>query len=241
MIHIFTWLWHQEHAKTVYTHEHVNIWAAMIRRNITVPYRLSCVTDMPEGIDPSINIIPLPDFPRVSNKHWRLKDGKPQCYRRLDMFRHDAAGTYGERFMSMDLDVCILGNIDEIVTLEGDLIINRSTVERRAYNGALVMMDAGARPQVFEKFEPRLAEIASGMYLGSDQAWYAYVLGWCEKRFGAEHGVCSYAKPNPTFNKPGNDCRMVFFPGSTKPWHIHKHGSELIYNHYKMELEQCPQ
>src|SRR5690242_3543774 len=65
MITVLTWLWHQQRGPS-YSAAHVNIWADMVRRNLSMPHRIACVTDHPEGIDPSVEIIAPPrDFEDV--------------------------------------------------------------------------------------------------------------------------------------------------------------------------------
>src|SRR3546814_2656301 len=84
MITIIFWLWRQEKTRTLYTASHVNIAAAMVRRNLSMPHRIACVTDMPEGIGRSVEIITPPgEFLDISNPRW--SNGRPQCYRRLSM------------------------------------------------------------------------------------------------------------------------------------------------------------
>lgn len=233
MITIMSWLWRQNVTLNTYTAEHVNTWAAMVRRNVTIPHRLACVTDMPEGIDPSIEIIPLPDpFGKIHNQHWRASAGKPQCYRRLDVFRRDAADTYGDRICWMDLDSCIGGNLDALLTRDTDFAILESIAANRPYNGSMVILNAGARPQVFDRFTPRRAEAASQQYVGSDQAWLAYVLGWCEDRIGESDGVYCWTR---RMTKIPKNCKVLMFPGRVNPWDYDKHRLDWVKEHYRIE------
>jgi len=58
----------------------------MVRRHLAMPHTLACVTDTPEGIDPSIEIIEPPrDFENIRIPSW--PEFRPQCLRRLAMFR----------------------------------------------------------------------------------------------------------------------------------------------------------
>ena len=229
---VLTWLWKQESEKTrlQYTAEHVNVWASMLRRNITVPYELACVTDMPEGIDSKVRIIPLPEFEQVDNKNWQADKGLPQCYRRLDMYRKDAAKTYGKRILCLDLDVVVTGNIDHIVSADVDFAMTLGTAGHRPYNGSLQMLKAGARPQVIERFLPEAAVAASAMYVGSDQAWLTYCLGWTERYFGTQHGVHFYKKKSTELP---DDCRMMFFAGKINPWDYQLHRLDWVAEYYK--------
>lgn len=176
MLKILTWLWEKPGSRTTYTAEHVNLWAAMLKRHLTIPYTLACVTDMPEGIDADIEIIPPPnEFVGLETPTW--KNDKPNCFRRLSMFRPDAAEIFGERFVSMDLDCTIGANIDALFDRDDDFIMYKGTSFDRPYNGSLLMMNAGARPQVYLDFNEENAIKSGQKYVGSDQAWIAYCLG----------------------------------------------------------------
>jgi len=98
----------------------------------------------------------------------------------------------------------------------------KGTSGRRPYNGSLVMLDAGARPQVFTEFTAEKALESGKKYIGSDQAWISHCLGWGEKTLFEAEGVVSYnnsfVSKNGGYGKykhPQNIC-MVFFPGTTK-------------------------
>ena len=229
---VLTWLWHDKDCRTQYDHRHVNAWARMVRANTTGEYRLACVTDQPDGIDPSINIIPLPEWESVRNRYWSTAQGHPQCYRRLDMFRPDAAETYGERIICMDLDVAILGNIDHIVHSTDDFRIAGSSA--RLYNGALITMDACARSSVYSRWNASEAEAATAKHLGSDQAWIAYILGAGEQTWTALDGVYHYNRHRPV----AKSARMLFFPGKIKPWHHNAHGMRWLTKLHGVSSDQ---
>jgi hypothetical protein len=229
---ILTWLWDQPGGIARYTAEHVNIWAAMLRRNITVPHRLVCVTDIPEGINDCVEVVPLPWFPRVDNPHWPEHLGKPQCYRRLDMYRKGAEDTYGKRTLMLDLDVVIAQNIDDIVTYAGDVMFMRSQSGDRMYNGSLQFVKAGKRAKVFDEFSVENAQKASKRYVGSDQAWLHDALGVYEPTIGDEHGVYFYRR---RMKQVPENARVLFFPGAVKPWHLDKHGLKWVQTHYRGE------
>lgn len=222
---VLTWLWNQPGGRAKFEAVHVNIWAAMVRRHCTLDIEFACVTDLPEGIDPSIRIIKPPgEWEGLQTANW--KGGRPSCYRRISMFRPDAARIFGKRFVCMDLDVVIGGNIDSILDRSEDFMIcgpsNKGA--RWLYNGSMILMTAGCRPQVYETFTPQRAELASRKYVGSDQAWLAYSLGPGEPTWGPDEGVTRY----------GSQRRgpMMFFPGHIKPWDCL--GDEWIREHYRL-------
>lgn len=242
MLTVLTWLWAQPNGRTSYTAEHVNTWAAMVRRHLTMDHRLACVTDMPEGIEPSIKIIAPPgEFEDVSIPTWsdaRAK-GLPQCFRRLVMFAPNAAEMFGERFVSMDLDCVVGDSLDPLFDHGHDFRMYRGTNASRPYNGSMVQMTAGCRPKVYTEFSQERAIDAGKKFLGSDQAWISFQLGWGEADWGPEHGVHWYGSRH---NRNAIGRRLMFFPGNPKPWQIvggpMEHDRWIMAN-YRLDLEEA--
>lgn len=239
---VLTWLWRQPKSRTAYTAEHVNIWAAMVRRHLSMEFELACVTNMPEGIDTSIRIIAPPgEFEDVTIPTWsdaRAK-GLPQCFRRLVMFAPHAADIFGDRFVSMDLDCVIGSSLDPLFDHDHDFRMYRGTNAARPYNGSMVQMTAGCRPNVYTEFTQERAIEAGQKFLGSDQAWISYQLGWGEADWGHEHGVHWYGSQH---NRKAKDRRIMFFPGHPKPWQIlggpEEHDRWIVAN-YHTNLEDA--
>ncbi len=214
VLNVMTWLWRQDKGQNVYTYADVNRWAEECRYNLTIPHTLSCVTDTPEGIDKGVNIIPMPqDFINVSSTRWSASRGKPQCHRRLAMFHKDAGKIYGQRFVSMDLDCNVFGNLDSVFGRDVDFIITQSTSEKRPYNGSMLMMTAGARPQVYDKLTQERIEHASKTLIGSDQAFLGCVLGWYEETWKETDGVYLLSSRQAKSWTPPENCLIAFYPG----------------------------
>jgi hypothetical protein len=213
MLTILTWLWKQPGLRAGYSAHHVNIWAAMVRRHLVAPHRLACVTSDPEGIDPSIEIITPPgELEDVRIPTWG--EDRPQCLRRLSMFRRDAADIFGERFVCMDLDCVVARPLDPLFETDADFKICTGTAPGRPYNGSMMLIRAGSRPQVYERFT---AEAAAGRrFVGSDQAWISHVLPR-ERTWDANDGVFWWSG-HANSHLPG--ARVMFFPGATKPWDL---------------------
>jgi hypothetical protein len=212
---VLCWLWNQEKSRAKYTAQHVSTWAAMVRRNLSMPHRIACVTDIPEGIDPSVEIIAPPgDFLDIRNPRWA--NGKPQCYRRLSMFRRDAAEIFGERFVCMDLDCVVGGPLDPLFDRDDDLVLFKGTSRARPYNGSMMMIRAGCRPQVFEDFNQAAALESGQRFCGSDQAWLMHKLGPGEATWSERDGV--YWFGGEYTKRRRYEPRVVFFPGGMKPW-----------------------
>jgi hypothetical protein len=230
LLTILTWLWKKPGSRTEYTAEHVNIWAAMVSRNLTIPHRIACVTDMPEGIDPYIKIIVPPgEFEGLETPTWN--GDKPNCFRRLTMFRPDASDIFGERFVCMDLDCVIAANIDTLFDREDDFVMYKGTSFDRPYNGSLMMLRAGTRPQVYLDFTEENAIKSGQKYVGSDQAWISYCLGPNEQTWSFEDGICWW---HSQYNSQITVKRIMFFPGQIKPWESVKAGvDKWIIENYK--------
>lgn len=226
MLTILTWLWSQPGGRTQYTAGMVNIWAAMVRRHLSLPHEIACVTDMPEGLDPSIRVIAPPgDFVGITTPTWG--GCLPNCFRRLALFRRDAAEVFGgDRIVSMDTDCVIAQSLDPLFDRAEDLVIYAGTNHQRPYNGSMVMLTAGCRPQVYERFSEAEAVRAGHAFLGSDQSWISHVLGWGEATWTAADGVAWWG------SRYNGDLRLMFFPGSPKPWEL-AGMSGFVSEHYR--------
>lgn len=213
MISVISWLWNQPGGRTKFTAEHVAIWADMVRRNLSMPHRIACVTNerLPRGI---ARIRPPGDFEDIAAP-WGTS--KPNCYRRLAMFRRDAAELFGERFVCMDLDCVVGGPLDPLFDRPEDLVLFKGTAPDRPYNGSLMLIRAGCRPKVFERFNQTVATISGEKFVGSDQAWLAQCLGGREKTWSERDGVYWYGPLYKAVAKKKTP-RLLFFPGKIKPW-----------------------
>jgi hypothetical protein len=234
VIRILTWLWAQPGARTTYTAEHVNIFASMVRRNCSLRFSLGCVTNMPDGIDPSIDIIPLPtDFEGITPR-WGPR--KPNCFRRLALYRRDADKIFGgKRFASFDLDCIIGGDLAPMLSRPEDFVIYRGTHPSRPYNGSLQLITAGARPQVYERFDQAGADASGDAFHGSDQAWLMHCLGPNEATWDRSDGVWHLHEYLPQARKANPT--ILFFPGKRKPWELHR-VFPWMREHYRIVKEK---
>jgi len=238
LITVLTWFWRQSGGRAEYLPEHVNLWAAAVRRNLSMPHRVACVTDHPEGIDSSVEIITPPrDFESVRIPTWG--DKKPQCLRRISMFGPNAGGVFGKRFVCMDLDCVIAGPLDPLFGVSSDFKMMIGTApKKRPYNGSMLLMTAGARPQVYTEFTPERATLAGKHFLGSDQAWIAFSLGWGEDTWDERDGAVWFS---PRYSMQPPDCRVMFFPGAVKPWTVGGSRSldHWVRRHYVPEVREA--
>jgi hypothetical protein len=237
LITVLCWLWKQTKSRAEYNSGTVNTWAAMVRRNITIPHRIACVTDCPEGIDSRVEIIAPPgDFLDITNPRWT--NGRPQCYRRLSMFRKDAGKIFGKRFVCMDLDCVVGGSLDPVFDRPEDLVLFKGTSAGRPYNGSMMLIKAGCRPRVFADFNQEAALESGRLYCGSDQAWLMHKLGPGEATWSEPDGVYWF-NGRYRMDARKKSPRVLFFPGSVKPWSVAARFDPFIKAHYQPELKEA--
>lgn len=207
----------------------------MVKRHYPHPHEFICITDDPKGIDRDVRVIPLwTDFGNIPSPHGGLN---PSCYRRLKMFSAEARELIGERFVSLDLDCVITGDMSPLWNRPEDFVIWGDTAKGTPYNGSMLLMTAGARTKVWEDFDPQVSPVKTRKagLIGSDQAWIGYCLGPKEKKWTAADGVYSYR--NEIQTKGGRlpaNARIVIFHGHTDPWMpTTKERHDWVRTHYQ--------
>ena len=92
----------------------------MLRRHYHKPHRFVCVTDEPEALS-GIEAIPI--WSDLSTMPSPLGHSYPSCYRRLKVFAPDAGELFGERLVSIDLDMVITGDVTPLFDRRGDEVM----------------------------------------------------------------------------------------------------------------------
>jgi hypothetical protein len=185
----------------------------MVRRHYARPFRAICVTDEPEGIAPDIEIVRgWNDFADVPSAHGH---GAVSCFRRLRAFHPDAWEELGERFVCIDLDTVIVADVTPLWDRDEDAVFWQDPLYPHQYCGSMMLLRAGSRPQVWERFDPdRSPQIArSADFMGSDQGYISWMLPDMAKWTRAD-GVYSY-RVDCKGGLP-KDARIVFFHGKPK-------------------------
>lgn len=223
MLDVVCWLWTPtKEYRSQFANHHVNILKNMVKRHYPHPHRFSVITDRDGGFDEDVRVIPLwSDYAKMESLYG---PNTPSCYRRLRAFSPEMKDVIGPRFVSVDLDVVITGDVSEIWNRKEDFVIWGDRARQTPYNGSMWMMTAGARKDVWEKFkedpEKAVQRARRAGFFGSDQAWMCYALGPRENRWDATDRVYSYrthVKPNG--GAMPKDARIVFFQGHYDPWH----------------------
>lgn len=218
VLSVVVWKWANPGYRSTFTGEHVNALARMISKHYARPHKILCVTNDATGIDPAITIIPdTADFADVQNPYG---PHAPSCYRRLRLFHPDAAQWFGERFVSLDLDMVAVRDLVPLWDRPEDVVLYRDPLYPSQVNGSMLLLTAGARPDVWTSFNPdRSPQIARGAgFRGSDQAWLSLRLPG-EAKWDTRDGVYSYRKDiEPEGGRLPGDARLVVMHGKTDPW-----------------------
>jgi hypothetical protein len=235
MLSVVTWLWPPPAGyRSTFTPEHVNVLAKMVARHYPRPHRFLCVTDLTAGFDAAIEVIPdRHDFANVPNPYGGRN---PTCYRRLRLFAPDAGATFGERFVSLDLDTVITGELAPLWDRPEDVVFWADTNPTTFYNGSMMLLRAGTRPQVWTTFDPKRSPQqakAAGRF-GSDQGWISYCLGKGEAKWTAADGVYSFRLHVASKKQLPPNARVVMFHGLHDPWMPHvQQQHPWIREHYQ--------
>jgi hypothetical protein len=221
MIQVITFKWSKPGYRSQFKGEYVNALRDMVKKHTTVPHEFVCITDDPEGIDPDIRVIPLWENPAPDYGG----EDRPNCFYRLKMFSREMKYLIGARFVWMDLDTLILGNIDHILSDKSDFKIWRVEDEFMPCNGSMVLHRAGSRTHIWDNFKANLVDPSHGLkrvngFNGSDQAWIAQHLGPDDGYFGKPDGVYSFrCHIRERTNELPVGAKIVFFHGRSDPWH----------------------
>lgn len=189
----------------------------MLRKHVSEPHRVVCITDSPAGIT-ECETFPLWPLIKGGKRAWN-------CYHRLRLFDPDVARQFGERIVSIDLDVVVTGDLSEIMP-RGKLGFLKGAVS--TWNGSMWYLEPGLGAHLWRDWrgEESIAEVERHRFAesgptkgwrGTDQIWIslrtspADVVTWTP-----DDGVVLYhsMKKNPDWTAS----RAVFFPGQKKPW-----------------------
>jgi hypothetical protein len=237
---VVCWRWEPKPGyRSQYEPATVNTLAAMVRRHYPHPHRFICVTDNPHGLDPRVEVLPAwNDYADLPSPHG---EKNPSCYRRLRMFHPKAAEWFGERFVSLDLDVVITGDLTPLWHRPEDIVLWGDTNRKPGshYNGSMILLAAGSRPHVWTEFHPitspRLAK--SAQCWGSDQGWISYCLGPSEANWSTADGVYSFRNNIQVARTLPPNTRMVIFHGAHDPWSRYAQQWPFVRKHYRADAE----
>ena len=136
-----------------YGAEYANRLYRMVDRNITRPFRFICFTDDASGLLEGIEAQPLPSL--------ELPPGTPERgWNKLSTLAEGFGGLEGEALF-LDLDVVIVGNIDELFDHPGEFLIIRDKKfkKRLIGNSSVYRFKIGRYDQSLRKFQQNFDQV----------------------------------------------------------------------------------
>lgn len=103
---------------TLFPADYVNVLYRAIRAHLSDGFRLVCLTDRTEGLDPGILTAPIPDIGLTP-----AQIAAPGVWRKLALFHPEVAALApGARALVIDLDMMILGPLDPFFKAQGGVV-----------------------------------------------------------------------------------------------------------------------
>ena len=127
--------------------EYVNRLYGMVERNLSNKFRFVCFTENSNGIRDEVEIQDLPELdlpPDAPERGWR----------KLTVFREGFGGLEGKTLF-LDLDVVIVGALDDFFTLPGDFLIahDKKNPKKVEGNSSVFRFEIGKYSEILEYFE----------------------------------------------------------------------------------------
>jgi len=185
---------------------------------------ICCITDNPQGLDPGLKTIALPDIP-MDPARWA--DG---MWPKLAMFKHDIFPA-GARVIFMDVDVAVVAPVAELFDVISDdtihIIKDWPTYHEKWFpklfrvvrggNSSVVGFVAGRHTELWDRFNTD-TQTSLATYRNDQD----YITGEArDLRYFPEHWIGSFKKsvaplpPIAWFSacRPHPDCKIVAFHG----------------------------
>lgn len=185
MLTICTWLWGDKFGR-----EDVRKLFDGVRRNLTQPARFILLSEWNIDLD-GVEVVPIRDLELTKIKG---------CYARLRMFDPQWQKDHGidGRLVCIDLDTIITGALDPLFDKPEPFVIMQggNATNPCKFNGAMMMLRAGAHPEIWNDFSVEAAAKVPFFEFPDDQGWIWHKVpkaaGWTT---GQGSGVYVFFKP----------------------------------------------
>lgn len=217
MVTVVVWRWGKKYGAS-----HVAKMQSMLKRHLSLPHRIVCITDKPHDLP--AGVIPTKMRGVVASVDHK-------CMRRMWIYSADAA-SLGERLLQIDLDVVITDSIDPIVNRTEEFVIWKSDSNYKdgwAYNPTVLLITPGSMDDIWQRYIAKPKRVIEqteadgwGARVNTDQAVAGYLLKdrevpvWTEadgirgfRVFAGKHGQRGEVLPDGT--------RIVSFHGPRDP------------------------
>lgn len=174
---VVTFLWDKPGYRSKFLPAHVRTMQRMVGRHYQRPHTFHCVTDKvtrPCRVG-AIQLHPLwTKHANVPNPHG---PANPSCYRRLKLYSDAARKQFGERILSIDLDMVLVDDVSPLWDRPEPFGFWIDQLNRHGFvNGAMQLITPGRRDDIWTGFDPaNTPAIAkrAGCW-GSDQGVLSY-------------------------------------------------------------------
>jgi hypothetical protein len=205
---IITWWWGEKYSPSYVEKLHRGF-----KNHLNQPHRFVCVTNNPTRW--------------VGFETWDIRD--PQllamrgCFVRLRMFDPEWQCEYNieDRIVCVDLDCIVTGSLDQVFERTEDFVIlqGANAANPCPYNGSIMMLRAGAHPEVWSEFSLDIMNQMRFYEFPDDQGWLWHKIpnaaGWMA---GRTSGIYAFQKPGwITGNNLPAQAKLVTFPGWRDP------------------------
>ncbi len=125
---------------TLYGPEYVNTLYAMVKRNITPPFRFVCITDDSTGIHQAIETKPL------------LDDGPKGWWQKITYFKDPLYDLEGP-ILALDLDLLILDNIDCLFEYKPKSFCMKPDHVKHGHSSCVMRFEANSQPHIYNNLD----------------------------------------------------------------------------------------
>lgn len=230
MITVVTFKWFDPRGRYnrryLYTADMVNSLFYQVRKNLTLPHKFVCITDDTTDVDPKIPCAPISNAALLLGYRYpKLSIFDPEMQNRIK----------GDRFLCLDLDCIITGNIDKYVTRDYFRIWS-NTSTRCLYNSSMMLFERHAYSFLWSNLtrDDAYRVAPKPDVFGSDQMWIQYNLGTDELTWTSKDGVLSFYRDVDKKGYLPDHARIVFFNGGHNPY------SETVQTRHPW-IKQCLQ
>lgn len=206
-----------------YGPDYVNRLHSMVSRHLSRPFRFVCLTDDAQGIDPNIEVKPIPaiGFDEFDQrKPWTFGHG----WLKLTSFADPLYDLQG-RTLFLDLDIVIVDSLDPFFDATGDFTVIREWDKRDGTgNTSVYLFTIGAHRDALDYLKRDYPESVNAVrneqefitgYLGRQGKVSYWPEEWCRsfKRHCMRKGIMSWFKA-PEIPK---GARVIIFHGKPNP------------------------
>ncbi|NYT52836.1 MAG: glycosyltransferase [Candidatus Vesicomyosocius endoextente] len=135
--------------------KYVNRLFGMVSRHLSIPFRFICFTENNTGIRSEVEI---QDLPKLDLPLGLLERG----WRKLTIFKNNFGDLSGSTLF-LDLDIVVVGNLDEFFTFPGDFLIahDKKKPKKIEGNSSIFRFEIGKYSKILSYFEKNFELVKS--------------------------------------------------------------------------------